>query len=1335
MKNEEKNTLSKTRKLASVLVVIMMITVMFSVVLIPNVKPTTVTKVDAPAAYVKQSQTNVLVMNFTVTTQADTKLAGKTPTAGTILEASGQPGDWGNASVGAAIILCYNPVGPGEYNWRSDCIWQENASNPNTNYNSIDTIINGTAPPENTVYSWLGCRAPQWSRIKTYDASNGGLWNAATDAIINESGDNNNCWLDQLHAMTVNLSSTCNASSSDISTVSLWVESNAQTGFQSGDTRLKTVTSGTSWNLSGITQAINLSATFYVTVNISGTASHHKTIKMQIPTLYDANSNGAYNAGDRGLFLASTDDTGNILNANYLTIDAFAPVTSANTIVGYWKKASLNPLNITATATDNLSGIASVSLYYYYSTANGTFTGPWTFGTDTSTPYYWNNFNFSNGSGYYRFYTRGTDEVGNVETAPVVNDTICGYDITAPNSTITVPTSSGNYNTLTNITGTATDTYSGVSTVIITIYNSTNSKYWSGTAWEASASNLAVTGTTAWYKTSGLPTWSSGKTYIINSTTTDRAGNNQTAVHSHTFIYDTNAPTGNITMPRNNTWYNAMANITGTASDTGNSGVAQVRISIYNSTGVKYYTGTAWSGSLSWITATGTTSWYKNSVPSWTNGSTYIVNLSVMDNANNYNNASDSNKFYMDTDRPVSQVTPIVGYWKTSSPLVIYYTASESGSGSGLKNVTLYYYYSNTNTTFTGPNAFGVDTDPWTTKSFNFTFPSQSGYYRFYTRAADNATNVETAPTVNDTICGYDVVNPTASITLPANGGYYKAGTAIVTNITGSAYNVQGVNLVNFTIYNVTNGKYWNGTAWRTSSSNLTANKTSEIPTTHWYYNHVKPMPTWGTDKVYRINVSARDTAGNWNTSAATATFTYDTTAPSITDIIAPITGTWYKALTNISGTASDASGLSLVNITIYNSTGNKYWNGTTWSRVVVNITTTGTTSWYRNSVSGLPTWANGTTYFVNATPKDLAGNVGSNHSHTFYMDTIAPTSQVTAISGYWKTSSITITATAPHHAGSGLKNVSLYYYNSTNNNTFYGPTLFSVNSSPWIGISWTFDFPHGNGYYRFFSRAADNVSNVEATPILNDTICGYDVAAPSSSVDTISPYWQTITPITITATASNGVSGVKNVTFYYRWTSGNSSWGSWMNNGTDTVSSPWSRVITFVNGTGYYQFYSRAADYAGNTEAAPGGSDATCGYDHTRPACTIQYNRSATYFKAGTALKIWVNFTEATSSVNPSSVMMNISTQGLVNDTHNTSLTQTDNLHWYKNWVVPSGSNDGAFTVKIYATDNATNQLNPYPTTNNTKWIDNTAPTSSVDPITPYWKTSQPLTINATAK
>jgi hypothetical protein len=55
------------------------------------------------------------------------------------------------------------------------------------------------------------------------------------------------------------------------------------------------------------------------------------------------------------------------------------------------------------------------------------------------------------------------------------------------------------------------------------------------------------------------------------------------------------------------------------------------------------------------------------------------------------------------------------------------------------------------------------------------------------------------------------------------------------------------------------------------------------------------------------------------------------------------------------------------------------------------------------------------------------------------------------------------------------------------------------------------------------------------------------------------------------------------------------------------------------------------------------------------------------------------------------------------------------DNTHWYYDWTIPSGSDDdGLFNVSIYANDNAFNNLDPYPTTDNSKQIDNTAPVIS---------------------
>jgi len=125
--------------------------------------------------------------------------------------------------------------------------------------------------------------------------------------------------------------------------------------------------------------------------------------------------------------------------------------------------------------------------------------------------------------------------------------------------------------------------------------------------------------------------------------------------------------------------------------------------------------------------------------------------------------------------------------------------------------------------------------------------------------------------------------------------------------------------------------------------------------------------------------------------------------------------------------------------------------------------------------------------------------------------------------------------------------------------------------------------------------------------------------------------------------------------------------------------------------------------------------------YDTFVPTATIEYNNSATYFKANVTLRIYVNFTEAASGMDESSILINITTTGN-GSLSNTSMTKTDNKHWYKDWTIPTGSDDnGNFTVKIYAKDNATNNLNPYPTTNTSKIIDNTPPAlSSISSGTP---------------
>ena len=112
------------------------------------------------------------------------------------------------------------------------------------------------------------------------------------------------------------------------------------------------------------------------------------------------------------------------------------------------------------------------------------------------------------------------------------------------------------------------------------------------------------------------------------------------------------------------------------------------------------------------------------------------------------------------------------------------------------------------------------------------------------------------------------------------------------------------------------------------------------------------------------------------------------------------------------------------------------------------------------------------------------------------------------------------------------------------------------------------------------------------------------DFAPPSSSANPITPYWNRVAT-TITATASDTGSGVKNVTLYYRFAPANSTWGAWTLFSTD-VSAPWSWSFTFPDDYGHYQFYTRAYDNAGNHESAPGGADAIAGYDTVAPLSSV---------------------------------------------------------------------------------------------------------------------------------
>ncbi len=219
----------------------------------------------------------------------------------------------------------------------------------------------------------------------------------------------------------------------------------------------------------------------------------------------------------------------------------------------------------------------------------------------------------------------------------------------------------------------------------------------------------------------------------------------------------------------------------------------------------------------------------------------------------------------------------------------------------------------------------------------------------------------------------------------------------------------------------------------------------------------------------------------------------------------------------------------------------------------------------------------------------------------SYQYDATSPASSADLITPYWHESSLLITATA-NDALSGVSSVQLYYRYSADNASWGGWILFNTDSA--AAYDFNFDFPQSDGYYEFYTIAMDNAFNMEAAPGSADAICAYDPVPPASWVDMISPYLQHMSPLLITATASDATTSVDYVELWYRYSNFNFTWGAWTIIGNDTTS-PYSYSFTFPNGEGYYQFYTRAMDNNSQYEPAPVMADTSCQYELIIPDVT----------------------------------------------------------------------------------------------------------------------------------
>jgi hypothetical protein len=221
----------------------------------------------------------------------------------------------------------------------------------------------------------------------------------------------------------------------------------------------------------------------------------------------------------------------------------------------------------------------------------------------------------------------------------------------------------------------------------------------------------------------------------------------------------------------------------------------------------------------------------------------------------------------------------------------------------------------------------------------------------------------------------------------------------------------------------------------------------------------------------------------------------------------------------------------------------------------------------------------------------DTTGRGDLRYAYMPWVDSEPPVSNILQVSPYWNGGPVQAEATDE----SGVANVTLWYRYSGDNSTWGAWIQFSTLSSPpWM---WSFTFPGGEGYYEYYSTAVDTMGNVEPPPAVADASEGYDITPPVSTALPISPYWHTTAPITVNATATDGLSGVADVTLLYSHAPlSNASWSPWTPFGIK-MSPPWSWSFPFLNGEGHYMFHTIATDNATNVEGAKTVAEAVAGY------------------------------------------------------------------------------------------------------------------------------------------
>ncbi len=548
----------------------------------------------------------------------------------------------------------------------------------------------------------------------------------------------------------------------------------------------------------------------------------------------------------------------------------------------------------------------------------------------------------------------------------------------------------------------------------------------------------------------------------------------------------------------------------------------------------------------------------------------------------------------VDLTAPSSSVSPLAAA-QQSTNINLSWSGSDGANGSGIAGFDI--YVSDNSGTFT----LWKHESATTTSD---TFAGTNGHsYAFYSRATDNAGNVEDAPAIADATTLIDATLPASSVAaLPQ----YETSTSFTVSWSGT--DAGGPGIASYSVFVSTNGGAF--TAFQTNTTQTSATFTGTSGNTYGFYS----VATDSAGNVQPTPVSAQATTSIFTvppTSSVSALPQYETSASF-----------------SVSWSGTDSAGPGIATYGVFVST-----NGGAYTAFQTNTTQTSATF----------TGTSGNTYSFYSVATDKAGNVQPTPvaaQATTSVFTVPPTSSVAALPQYETSASFTVSWSGTDAGGPGIASYSVFV--STNGGAF---TAFHTNTTQ---TSATFTGTSGNTY-GFYSVATDNAGNVQAIPVSAQATTSIFTVPPASSVSAL-PQYETSASFSVSWSGTDSA-GPGIATYGVFVSTNGGAFTAFQTNTTQTSA-------TFTGTTGNtYSFYSVATDKAGNVQATPATAQASTTVFTVPPTSSV--TAAATQYETSTSFTVSWSGTDA-AGPGIASYNVFVSTNGGAFTAFQTNTTQT---------------------------------------------------------------------------